>query len=142
MAQFFLYQECNVAQFFPYHECNITRHNFSPTRSVTSSDRLVQNCVTLSQWFLRKAAAFSTEQCTIPLLLHNFEVSGGALNWSLQSYGFICNYFLYFYACAQMTEQQNVITLTQESEQEPGQRFFSQSCIHQLRKPVRTDLLL
>ena len=37
--------------------------------------RLVQNCVTLSGWYLHKTAAFYTEQCTSPLLFHNFEVS-------------------------------------------------------------------
>jgi len=30
--------------------------------------------LTLSQWFLHKTAAFYTEQCTSPSLLHNFEV--------------------------------------------------------------------
>jgi len=36
---------------------------------------VVQNCMTLSQWFSYKAAAFYTEQCTTPLLFHYFEVS-------------------------------------------------------------------
>ena len=49
----------------------------------SSSDRLVQNCVTLSQWFSHKTAAFYTKQCTIPSLFHNFEVpqSGRTCQW-------------------------------------------------------------
>ena len=39
-----------------------------------SSDGLVQNCMTLSQWFSHKTAALFTEQCTSSLLFHNFEV--------------------------------------------------------------------
>jgi len=34
-------------------------------------------------------AAFYAEQCTIPLLFLNFEVSLGTLNQSLNNYGFI-----------------------------------------------------
>ena len=34
------------------------------------SDGLVQICVTLSQWFSHKTAAFSTEQCTSPSKSH------------------------------------------------------------------------
>jgi len=36
--------------------------------------RLVQNCVTLSQWFSHKTAAFYTEECTSPSHFHNFKV--------------------------------------------------------------------
>jgi len=43
------------------------------------SDGLVQICVTLWRWFLCKTAAFSTEQCTSPLLFNRFEVSQGSL---------------------------------------------------------------
>jgi len=42
--------------------------------SSSSLDRLVQNFLTLSQWFSHKTAAFYTEQCTCSLLFHNFEV--------------------------------------------------------------------
>ena len=42
------------------------------------SDGLAQYCVNLSRWFTHKTAAFSTEQCTTPLLFHNFEASQGA----------------------------------------------------------------
>ena len=55
----------------------------------SSSDRLVQNCVTLSQWFWHKTAAFYTEQFTIPSLFNNSEVSGDGLNQSLKNYDFI-----------------------------------------------------
>ena len=41
---------------------------FLSSSSSSSSDRLVQICVTLSRWFLHKTAAFSTEQCTSPSL--------------------------------------------------------------------------
>ena len=58
---------------------------FLPSSS-SSSDRLLQNCVTLSWWFSHKTAAFYTEQCTSPSL---FEVSWGSSNWSLNKYGFI-----------------------------------------------------
>jgi len=41
----------------------------------STSDGLVQICVTLSQWFLHKTAAFFSEQCTSPSLFSRFEVS-------------------------------------------------------------------
>ena len=47
--------------------------------SSSSSDKLVQNCVILSQRFLHKTAAFYTEQCTSPSLFDNFKVSRGTL---------------------------------------------------------------
>ena len=47
------------------------------------------NCVTLSQWFSHKTAAFWPDQCTSPLLFHNLEVSRGGSNQSLKNYGFI-----------------------------------------------------
>jgi len=53
-----------------------------------SSDGLAQCCINLSRWFMHKTAAFSTEQCTTPLLFHNFEVSQGAHSHSLKHYGF------------------------------------------------------
>ena len=59
--------------------------------SSSSSDGLVQNCMTLSQSFSHKTAAFYTEQCTSPLLSHNFEFSWGGSNRSLLNYCFICN---------------------------------------------------
>jgi len=43
--------------------------------SSSSSDRLVQICVTLSRWFSQKTAAFFTEQCTSPSLFSRFEVT-------------------------------------------------------------------
>ena len=57
----------------------------------SSSDGLVQNYVTLSQWFPHKTAVFYTEQCTSTSLFHNFEVSWGTSNRSLKNNGFICN---------------------------------------------------
>jgi len=35
------------------------------------------NIVWTSRWFMHETAAFYMEQCTTPLLLHNFEVSQG-----------------------------------------------------------------
>jgi len=55
-----------------------------------SSDGLVQNCVTFTM-VSSKTAAFYSDQCTSPSLFHNFEVSWGASNWSLNNYSFICN---------------------------------------------------
>jgi len=40
----------------------------------SSSDGLVQNCITLSQQFSHKTAALYPEWCTSPLLFHNFQV--------------------------------------------------------------------
>jgi len=53
-----------------------------------SSDGLAQYCINLSRWFTHETAAFYTEQCTIPSLFHNFEVSQGARSHSLKNYGF------------------------------------------------------
>ena len=64
----------------------------------SSSDGLVQNCVTLSQLFSHKIAACYTEQCTSSLLFYNFKVWWGASVWSLKTYGFICNAI--FFTCA------------------------------------------
>jgi len=38
---------------------------------------IAQYCVNLSWWFTHETASFFTEQCTTPLLFHNFEVSQG-----------------------------------------------------------------
>ena len=54
--------------------CQMAKMFFFLLSSSTSSDRVVQNCVTLSQWFSHKTAAFYPEQCTSPLLFHNFQV--------------------------------------------------------------------
>ena len=43
----------------------------------SSSDGLVQICVTLSRWFSHKTAAFFTEQCTSSSLSSRFEVTRG-----------------------------------------------------------------
>jgi len=59
--------------------------------SSSSSDGLVQNCMTLSLWFSHKTAAFYTEQCTSPSLFYNFEVSQGGSNRSLNNYSIISN---------------------------------------------------
>jgi len=56
--------------------------------SVSSSDWLVQICMT-SRWFLHKTAAFFTEQCTSSSLFSRFEVTRGHLNRSLKNYGFL-----------------------------------------------------
>jgi len=55
---------------------------------LSSSDGLAQCCVNFSQWFTHETAAFCTEQCTTPLLLHNIEVSQGAHSHLLKNYGF------------------------------------------------------
>ena len=132
--------------------------------SVSSLDGLVQNCITLSWWFLHKTAAFYTEQCTSLLLLHNFEVSQGGLNQSLNNYGFYCDaiFFTCIHAHKSLSNEtiliqdcwiRNTVVWMKTGRvfaihcwlgiwTEPGQWFFSQYCIHLLRKPVRTDLLL
>jgi len=53
-----------------------------------SSRGLAQYCVNLSHWFTHETAAFSTEQCMTPSLLHNFEASQGAHSHSLKHYDF------------------------------------------------------
>ena len=71
---------------------------------LSSSDGLLQICVTLSRWFLHKTAAFFTEQCTSPSLFSRFEVTRGDLNRSLRSYGFLYDaIFLHMYACIRIT---------------------------------------
>ena len=67
----------------------VPNHQVARWPCFSSSDGLVQNCVTLSQWFLHKPAAYHTEQCTSPSLFHYFEVTRGGSKWSLKSYGFI-----------------------------------------------------
>ena len=62
-----------------------------PSSSSSPSDRLIQNCMTHSHWFLHETVAFYTELCTSPLLFHNFEVSQCGSNQSLKNYGFISN---------------------------------------------------
>ena len=61
----------------------------SSSSSSSSSDGLVQICVTLSRWFSHKTAAFFTEQCTSPSLFSRFEVTRGDSNRSLKNYGFL-----------------------------------------------------
>jgi len=39
---------------------------------LSSSDGLARYCKNLSQWFTHKTAAYYSEQCTVPLLFHNF----------------------------------------------------------------------
>jgi len=50
-------------------------------------------------WFLHKIAAFYAEQYTNPPLLHNFQVSQGSSNQTLNNYGFICDAI--FFTCKQ-----------------------------------------
>ena len=64
-----------------------------------SSDGLIQICVTLSQWFSCKTAAFVTEQCANPSLFSRFEVTRGDSNRSL-NYGFL--YDAIFSSCVRM----------------------------------------
>ena len=78
----------------------------------SSSDRLVQNCGTLSWWFSHKTvASFYTKQCTSPSLFHNFEVSWGGLTHAVTEELWLCLWchFLHLYACAQIIKQQNAI---------------------------------
>ena len=75
------------------HEVRRDYIPFSPDTSIKRSKML---CVF---FFFRQASsklclikqAFYTEQCTNPLLFHNFEVSLGGSNQSLKNYGFICD---------------------------------------------------
>jgi len=70
----------------------------------STSDWLVQNCMTLSQWFLNNTAAVYTEQCTTPSLFHNFEVSRASSNCSLKNYiSLHLWHHLHLYTCAQIT---------------------------------------
>ena len=57
--------------------------------SASSSDGLVQICVTLSRGFSHKTAAFFTEQCTSSSLFSMFEVTRGDSNRSLKNHGFL-----------------------------------------------------
>jgi len=118
--------------------------------------RLVQNFVTLSWWFSHKTAACYTDQCTSPSFLHHFEVSWHGLNHSLKNYGFLCNAIFCSHVrmhTNHLAMKCNLLRNIGELEIElvcreclkrawSGQWFFSQYCIHLLRKPVRTDLLL
>jgi len=127
-----------------------------------SSDGIVQNCMTLSQSFSHKTVAFYTEQCTSPSLFHNFVLSRGSLNYSLNNYGFIFDTIFFtgrhahkslgseMYLLLKIAELEIQLCAWRQGEPvihcwlgvgtEPSQQFFSQ--IHLLRKPTRTDLLL
>jgi len=127
--------------------------------SSSSSDGLVQNCMTLSWWFSHKPATFYTE-CTSPLLFHNFEVSHGGSNQSLKNCGFIGDAI--FFTCMHAHKplsNKTIIILVVELEirlcaWRQGESLSSDDwClnrawsmifqpIHLLRKPMRTDLLL
>ena len=94
-------ESCQIAKMFFFLSSSSSFSSSSYSSSPSSSDELVQNGMTLSQWFPHKTAAFYTEQCTSPSLFHNYEVSQGALNQSLKSYslyGFICN-AIFFTLC-------------------------------------------
>ena len=117
-------------------------------RQATSNFKIV----TLSQWFIHKTAAFYAEQCTSPSLFHNFEVSQGSLNRSLNNYGFISDAILKI--CIHVHKSlsnetiiiqdcwiRNTVVCTKTGRvfgmhcwlsvvTEPGQWFFSQYCIH------------
>jgi len=119
---------------------------------------------TLLWWLSPKTAAFYTEQCTSPSLFQNFEVSWGGSDRSLNNYGLISDTIFRTYTCVHksLTNKaiiiqdcwiRNMVVCTKTGRvfgihcwliawTEPGQWFFSQYCIHLLRKPVRTDLLL
>ena len=53
-----------------------------------SSKGLVQNCMTFMMVFVQNSSIY-TEQCISPSIFHNFEVSQGSSNHSLNSHGFI-----------------------------------------------------
>jgi len=57
--------------------------------SSSSSDRLVQICVTLSRWFLHKTAALSSAPAH--RFFSMFEVTQGDSNCSQKNYGFLCD---------------------------------------------------
>ena len=93
-------ESCQIAKMFFFLSSSSSFSSSSYSSSPSSSDELVQNGMTLSQWFPHKTAAFYTEQCTSPSLFHNYEVSQGALNQSLKSYslyGFICTAIFFNY---------------------------------------------
>ena len=116
-----------------------------------------------SQQFSRKTAASHTEQCTSPSLFHNFEVSWGSSNWSLLNYGVI------YTAISLIIVRMCTKHLAMKRNHYPSleirsvcmemgsclsgfvnphwlsagtQWFFSPYCIHLLRKPVKTNVLL
>ena len=119
------------------------------------------NCENLSWWFFHRAAAFYTEQCTSSSLFRNFDDSWGSLNHSPENYGFISNAIFKncMHAHRLLSNENDYYSrllnwkygcVHEEREslwhhcvwREPGQWSFSQYCIHLLRKPMRTDLLL
>ena len=100
---------------------------------------------------------------TSPSLSHNSEVSWGSLNRSLKNYGFITDAIfknwcmctshlatkqllfkiveLEIQLCA-WRQGESLASIVDSVFEEPGQWIFSQYCIHLLRKPMITDLLL
>ena len=100
-----------------------------------SSDGLVQN-VWLSRWFSHKTIAFYTEQYSKPSLFHNFEASWGGSNQSLRNYAFISD-AIFKKTCMHVRIQDSWIRnmVVVFGIHCPGQWFFSQYCIHLLRKP-------
>ena len=69
---------------------------------LSTSDGLAQRCVNFSRWFTQETAAFYTEKCTAPPLLHNIVVSQGARSHLLKTMAStLGRHFLYLYgACA------------------------------------------
>ena len=110
---------------------------FLSSSSSSPSDGLVENCVTLSQWFSHKAAALYTEQCTSPSLFHNFEISRSGLNWSLKTYGFISDAILKKLVRMRTNHLAMKQLLFKIADLE-----IESYCIHLPMKPMRTDLLL
>ena len=95
-------------------EPEICQMFFFPSSS-SSSDGLVQNYTTHSRWFSYQTAAFYTEQCTSPLLSHNFEFSWGGSNRSLLNYCFICNtIFLTFTHAHKSLSNKTIIIIIQD----------------------------
>ena len=121
--------------------------------------------MTHSWWFSHKTTAFYTEQCTSSLLFHILQ---STLNWSLKNYGFICNSILFNSMCMctnhlatkhnyysrLMNYKYGWCTWDQTDRislfhplltwclKEPGQWFFSEYCIHLLRKVMTNAMII
>ena len=76
-----------------------------------SSGRQVENCVTFSQWFSHKTAAFHTEQCMTPSFFHKSEVSQDAWSHPLRNYGFIFNTI--FFICTHARTKHDYFKMTE-----------------------------
>ena len=96
-----------------------------------------------------------------PIAFHNFEFSRGSSNQQLNNYVFISDAISHLCMCTNHLATKQLFKIAELDIRlwawrqgdfvihcrlsvwtKPGQWFFSQYCIHLLRKPVRTDFLL